>query len=62
MADCKQCGTHAKVEHRYEVVEYPYNPEWSVTRLDAGVFCTPACLYVYLGEQNEALFAKRLVP
>jgi hypothetical protein len=56
---CKYCNEKvAGVEHRYEQVQFPYNPEWSVTRLDAGVFCSASCLARYLAAGEETIAAR----
>lgn len=47
---CKHCGSPlgSQAEHAYEVRDYPYNPDWSVTRLDSGIFCSAEHLVAYL--------------
>jgi hypothetical protein len=60
---CKRCGRACgAAEYRYEAVTYPYNPEWPLTRIDAGVFCSDGCLAAYLAREpsdGEAVEAAR---
>lgn len=49
---CRSCGdSTGNAEHRLEVIAYPHNPDWQMTRLDAAIFCSAECAHAYLGKQ-----------
>lgn len=57
---CRRCGqTLGGVEFRYQQVRYPYNPEWQVETLRAGVACCASCL-AELVKQDAAAPGKNL--
>ncbi len=55
--ECSSCGaTVTHHEWRYQRVRYPYNPEWPVETVRAGVACSAKCLAaLVLNDDSDAL-------